>query len=238
MSPPYVAETGKVPVAVGVMSTEQAAESPAPARMHAPSGVKVTVPVGVVGPVAVSVTVAVQLVAWLTTTVEGLQMTFVEVVCTTDADPSEITLTVLPVPEPRFVTKTSPFPLSYATPSGPKPTGTVATTLFVTSEITLVVLLPKFATKTSPVPLSYATPRGVKPTGMVATTVGSALAVETNEGERRRADVTANSVTRQADKSLCISRSQSAASTNFALKIIVLRLGRTDRERKRKISVE
>src|SRR6266581_8413421 len=113
----------------------------------------------------------------------------------------------------------------------------VATTVLVTSEITLTVPT-RLVTKTSPIPLSYATPLRDEPTEMVATTVGSALAVETNERERRRADVTAKSITRQADKSLRISRSQSAASTNFALKIIVLRLGRTDRERKRKISVE
>src|SRR2546429_303682 len=119
------------------------------------------------------------------------------------------------------------------------PTETVATTVFVTSEITLTVLPALFATKTSPFPLSYATPKvRLEPTGTVVTPVGSALAVETNERETRKADATANSITREADKSLRISRSQSAASTNFALKIIVLRLGRTDRERKRKISVE
>jgi hypothetical protein len=41
------------------------------ASMHVPPGVSVTIPVGVVGVALVSVTVAVQDVAWLTTTVEG-----------------------------------------------------------------------------------------------------------------------------------------------------------------------
>src|SRR5437879_1443068 len=127
------------------MSAEQVAEAPAPARMHVPLGVKVTVPVGVVGPIEVSVTVAVQLVAWLTTTVDGVQLRVVEVVCR-DVVPSDITLTVL---LPEFATKISPFPLSYATPRGPAPTTTVATTVFVTSDITLTVAPPSFVTKTS-----------------------------------------------------------------------------------------
>src|SRR2546428_5014901 len=67
---------------------------------------------------------------------------------------------------------------------GPLPTGTVATTIFVTSEITLTVSLPAFATRTSDMPLSYATPWGAVPTWMVATTVGLALAKDTNEKEK------------------------------------------------------
>jgi len=52
-----------------------------PANVHVPPGVKVTVPVGVEAvPAAVSVTVAVQLVAWLITTVEGVHPTAVVVV--------------------------------------------------------------------------------------------------------------------------------------------------------------
>src|SRR5437867_11762587 len=67
------------PVVVGVMLTEHVADALVPARLQASPGVKVTVPVGVVGLVAVSVTIAVQLVAWLTTTVDGVQLTDVEV---------------------------------------------------------------------------------------------------------------------------------------------------------------
>ena len=53
------------------------------ARVHVPPGVKVTVPVGAVAPVVdVSDTVAVQLVAWLIATVEGVQLTVVVVECT------------------------------------------------------------------------------------------------------------------------------------------------------------
>ena len=47
--------------------------------------VTLTEPVGVVGPADVSVTVAVQLVAWLMTTVEGEQLTLVLVGCVTAA---------------------------------------------------------------------------------------------------------------------------------------------------------
>ena len=72
-----------MPVAVGVTLTEQVAEAPVPARVHVPPGVNVTVPVGVVAPdVDVSVTVAVQLVAWLTKTVDGVHATVVVVGCT------------------------------------------------------------------------------------------------------------------------------------------------------------
>src|SRR2546428_578315 len=165
------------------MAAEQVAEGPVPAKVQVPLGVKVTVPVGVVGPVAVSVTVAVQLVAWLTTTVDGVQPRVVEVVWR-DVVPSDITLTSL---LPSFATKTSPFPLSYATPPGPPPTGTVATTVFVTSEITLTVLPRRFVTKTSPVPLSYATPVGPGPTGTVATTGLVTSDVETTEWQRNSA---------------------------------------------------
>jgi len=107
-------------------------------------------------------------------------------VATTVLDTSEITLTVL---TPKFVTKTSPIPLSYATPMpyGPlAPTGMVATAVLVTSEITLAVPT-RLVTKTSPIPLSYATPLGLF-TGIVATTVGLAvlaLAIGTNEKERK-----------------------------------------------------
>jgi len=47
--------------------------------------VKLTEPVGVVGPAAVSVTVAAQLVAWLMATDEGVQLTLVLVGCVTAA---------------------------------------------------------------------------------------------------------------------------------------------------------
>jgi hypothetical protein len=69
-----------VPVAVGVTLTEHVADAVVPARVQVPPGVNVTVPVGVVAPdVDVSVTVAVQLVAWLTKTVDGLHATVVVV---------------------------------------------------------------------------------------------------------------------------------------------------------------
>ena len=65
---------------------------------------KVTVPVGGVGAVEVSVTVAVHVVGWLTATLDGLQLTLVPVVDGEVA--SDITETVL---EPSFATKTSPL---------------------------------------------------------------------------------------------------------------------------------
>jgi hypothetical protein len=69
-----------VPAADGVTLTEHVAEVPVPASVHVPPGVKVTVPDGVIAvPADVSVTVAVQLVAWLMTTVEGVQTTDVVV---------------------------------------------------------------------------------------------------------------------------------------------------------------
>jgi hypothetical protein len=52
-----------------------------PASVQVPPGVKVTVPVGVDAvPAAVSVTVAVHDVAWLTNTVDGVHATVVVVV--------------------------------------------------------------------------------------------------------------------------------------------------------------
>jgi hypothetical protein len=63
-----------------VILTGHVAVAPVPESVQVPPGVKVTVPVGVVAPAPeVSVTVAVQLVAWLTVTVDGLQLTVVEV---------------------------------------------------------------------------------------------------------------------------------------------------------------
>ncbi len=65
------------------MLTEQLAElAVGLPRVQVPPGVKVTVPVGAVGVAKVSVTVAVHEVAWLTTTVPGLQLTLVVVGCT------------------------------------------------------------------------------------------------------------------------------------------------------------
>ena len=69
---------------MGVILTEHVADAPVPANVQVPPGVKVTVPVGVVAPVVdVSVTVAVQLVAWLIATVEGVHATVVVVGCVT-----------------------------------------------------------------------------------------------------------------------------------------------------------
>ena len=49
--------------------------------VHEPPGVKTTFPVGVIPPEPEeSTTTAVQLVAWFTTTLPGLQLTYVEVV--------------------------------------------------------------------------------------------------------------------------------------------------------------
>lgn len=76
-----MADTLKLPVAVGVMLTEHVAEAPVPASVHDPLGVNVTVPDGVLGvPVAVSVTVAVHDVACPTNTVDGVHATVVVVV--------------------------------------------------------------------------------------------------------------------------------------------------------------
>ena len=74
-----------MPLAVGVLLTEQLAVLPAPEsvqlellKVPAPLLLKLTVPVGVLGvPVSVSVTVAVQVVGWPTTTDAGVQPTLV-----------------------------------------------------------------------------------------------------------------------------------------------------------------
>jgi hypothetical protein len=63
------------------MLTEQAADDPVPANVQFPPGVNVTVPTGVVGPVAMSVTVAVHVVACPMNTVDGLHATVVVVAC-------------------------------------------------------------------------------------------------------------------------------------------------------------
>lgn len=71
---------------------EHVAEDPVPDRVQDPLGVKLTVPVGAVAPVAdVSDTVAVQRVAWLIATMDGLHTTFVVVPCLTAAT---VTVTV------------------------------------------------------------------------------------------------------------------------------------------------
>jgi len=77
-----------VPTALGVYVTEHDAELPEPESVQLvelnvplPLDVKLTVPVGVVAPGLVSVTVAVQLVDWLTATVLSVQVTVVVVVC-------------------------------------------------------------------------------------------------------------------------------------------------------------
>lgn len=63
------------------MLTEHDADAPVPVRVHEPLGVNVTVPVGVIAVpiVELSVTVAVQLVAWLMATVDGVHVTLVVV---------------------------------------------------------------------------------------------------------------------------------------------------------------
>jgi hypothetical protein len=66
---------------VGVTLTEHVADVPVPESVHVPPGVKVTIPVGVDAvPAAVSVTVAVHIVAWLIATVVGVHATVVVVV--------------------------------------------------------------------------------------------------------------------------------------------------------------
>lgn len=60
--------------------TEQLAEAPDPLSVQVPPGEKVTVPVGVMAvPGDESVTVAAHVVAWLMTTVDGVQLTAVVV---------------------------------------------------------------------------------------------------------------------------------------------------------------
>jgi len=72
-----------VDAAVGVTFAEQLAVPVAPGvNVHdAVPGVKATVPVGVVTPADVSVTVAVHDVAWAISTVAGVHATVVLVVC-------------------------------------------------------------------------------------------------------------------------------------------------------------
>lgn len=65
---------------------------------------------------------------------------------------AEMTLTVAAF---QFATKTSPSALSYATPRGSAPTGTVATTVFVASDITLTLSDPVSVTNSSPNAGSY-----------------------------------------------------------------------------------
>jgi len=76
-----------VPTAAGVYVTEQLAEVPVPDRaqlatlkLPLPLLVKLAVPVGVMFPVEVSATVAVQVLAWFTATMLGVQVTVVVVV--------------------------------------------------------------------------------------------------------------------------------------------------------------
>jgi len=84
-----------------VILTEQVAEAVVPASVQVPPGVNVTVPVGVVAPDEdVSVTVAVQLVAWFTNTVDGEHATVVVVGWTPIAIvavPELVAWTVLPL---------------------------------------------------------------------------------------------------------------------------------------------
>lgn len=65
MSPRYLADTNSEPGAACVILVEQLAEAPDKISMQVPSGLNVTVPVGVDGMVKEeSVTFAVQAVAW------------------------------------------------------------------------------------------------------------------------------------------------------------------------------
>lgn len=61
------------------MLAEHDADGPVPDKVHEPLGVKVTIPVGVVGVTALLVTVAVHDVACPTNTVEGVHDTVVVV---------------------------------------------------------------------------------------------------------------------------------------------------------------
>ena len=87
-SPPYVPPILWLPSAVGVYVTEQFAEPPVPVKiqlvalkMPVPTLPKATVPEGVVvKPAETSVTVAVQVVAWSTTSSAGLQLISVIVI--------------------------------------------------------------------------------------------------------------------------------------------------------------
>jgi len=75
VSPLYVAHTDRVPAVVAVTVTLQLPDT----SVQVPPGVNVTVPVGVLAvPAAeVSATVAVQVVLWPTTIVDGVQLTVV-----------------------------------------------------------------------------------------------------------------------------------------------------------------
>ena len=75
---------------------EHVADAPVPDNVHVAVGVNVTVPVGVVAPVVdVSVTVAVQDVAWLTTTVVGEHDIVVVVGCAAGCEMLTVALPVL-----------------------------------------------------------------------------------------------------------------------------------------------
>ena len=75
---------------------EHVADAPVPDSVHVAVGVNVTVPVGVVAPVVdVSVTVAVQDVAWLTTTVVGEHDIVVVVGCAAGCETLTVALPVL-----------------------------------------------------------------------------------------------------------------------------------------------
>jgi len=92
--------TEVVPTVDSVMLTEQLAELVVGLlKAQLPLGVKVTVPVGAFAPdAAVSVTVALQDVAWLTTTLEGLQLTDVDVSCLGGGVPTVTDAVPEPVP--------------------------------------------------------------------------------------------------------------------------------------------
>jgi len=102
---------------------------------------KVTMPVGKVGVGEVSVTVAVHVVAWLTATEVGKQLTLVEVVAGTGA--SEITDTVL---APLFRMKTVFVKESTAAPTGEASTGNEPMCMLVMRSITRTSLRPLMGT--------------------------------------------------------------------------------------------
>ena len=81
VSPLYKAETSMVPDAMGIRPIEQAAEEAlTPASVQTSPRVNDTVPVGVVGVVNVSVTVAVHVLGWPMVTGLGVHDTVVVVV--------------------------------------------------------------------------------------------------------------------------------------------------------------
>ncbi len=75
VSPGYDTDTVREPVAVGTILAEHLANAPEPLSTHELLGVNLTVPVGVVGVVEVSVTVAVHDVASSVSMVIGVQAT-------------------------------------------------------------------------------------------------------------------------------------------------------------------